>query len=444
MDEVRTAAEHVCATLTRAGHRALFAGGCVRDMLLGVPPEDYDIVTDAPPARIASLFDRTAPVGEQFGVTLVIVPEAIFEVATFRTEGAYHDGRHPESVDFVDEKRDALRRDFTINALFYDPASNEIVDYVGGQDDIRDGLVRTVGDPTARFAEDHLRLLRAVRFTARLNYTIHPDTYAAMVKSTPLIQHTSPERIRDEILKMLTGARPRAAFELLDATGLLEQVLPEVTRMKNVEQPAEFHPEGDVFAHTMLMLDEMVAIEVAPSPELAMAVLLHDVGKPLTITYDDRIRFNEHDRVGAELVRGICRRLNMPNDSANRIVWLVSQHMHLSHARNMRESKLKRFVRQAGFEDLLELCRIDSLASHRSLDEVQWVAEYAARLGPEEVRPAPLLTGSDLIAMGYAPGPLFGEILQAVEDAQLEHEIADVDGARAFVLSKWPRPTNED
>lgn len=426
-------AERICSTLQGAGHRALLAGGCVRDMLLEVEPKDYDIATSARPNDVASLFEKTVPVGVEFGVQLVVLPEGSFEVATFRVDGPYLDGRHPSLVHFCSEMEDALRRDFTINALFYDPADESIIDYVGGQWDLRQGFVRAVGEPMARFAEDRLRLLRAVRFAARFGYSIEPQTYAALTQMVQGIHQTSPERIRDEFLKMLTEGRPRSACELLDNTGLLHEIVPEVERMKGVEQAPVFHPEGDVFVHAMCCLDHLRD----PSPELAMAVLLHDAGKPLTQTFEDRIRFSGHDRVGAEEARRICRRLKMSRVQTDRIAWLIENHMRMTHVPDMRESKRKRFVREEAFADLIELCRADALGSHGNLDIIHWIEDYLGRLQPEEIRPVPLLSGVDLISMGYEPGPLFTKMLAEVEDAQLEGHLTTKQQAEDFVRSRW-------
>lgn len=433
-DGRRAAAERICGRLIRAGHRALLAGGCVRDLLLGRTPKDYDIATSARPEEVMQLFEHTIDVGAAYGVLLVVVPEGPFEVATFRIDGPYLDGRRPSRVEFTDEKADAQRRDFTINALFYDLQEDRVIDYVGGQEDLGAKVVRAVGDPRVRFQEDHLRLLRAVRFAARLGYCIEEATAAAVREMANLIRKTSAERVRDELFKILTEGGARRAFELMDDLGLLEAVLPEVARMKGVSQPAEFHPEGDVFTHTLLMLEMLDN----PSSTLAMGVLLHDVGKPLTQTVQDRIRFHNHTKVGAELARDICKRLRVSNDDTGRIVWLVAQHMRLADAPEMRESRLKRFVRHEGFSELVELCRLDALASHRSLDTIEWIERYLAQLKPEEVRPKAILTGDDLIAMGYRPGPLFGEILRSIEDAQLEGSLTTPEEARQFVRSRWP------
>jgi poly(A) polymerase len=440
MNDRLEAARRICGTLREAGHRALLAGGCVRDLILGVPAKDYDIATDARPEEVARLFDKTVPVGTEFGVTVVVLPEGNFEVTTFRTDGPYLDGRHPSSVRFTDEEEDARRRDFTINALFLDPVEGAVVDYVGGQEDLRRGIIRTVGDPRERFREDYLRLMRAVRFAARLNYEIEPETFAALREMAPMIHQTSAERIRDELTKMLTEGGARRAFELLDATGLLAEILPELLPMKGCEQPPEFHPEGDVWTHTLMAIDRLNGA----SPTLAFGLLFHDIGKPYTQTFEDRIRFNNHDKVGAELADAICRRLHMSNHDRERIVWLVEQHMRLATAPEMRQSKLKRFVREDGFPELLELGRLDCLASHRDLSTIRWIETYLATHEPEEIKPEPLLRGRDLIEMGYKPGPLFGEILQQVEDAQLEGQVQTVEDAQAFVRERWPLGAGSD
>ena len=435
MNKRQAAAEQICSTLRRRGFRALLAGGCVRDMLLKTPPKDFDIATNARPFEVAQLFERTIDIGAAFGVQVVLLPEGPFEVTTFRKDGPYHDGRHPCSVAFTGEEEDARRRDFTINALFYDPVDRKVLDYVGGLDDLRTGLVRAVGVPRERFEEDHLRLLRAIRFAARLRYAIERETYQAIRESAPRITLTSAERIRDELLKMLTEGGTRRAFEMLDDTGLLHQILPEVSAMKGVAQPPEFHPEGDVFTHTLLMLDLLNH----PSAALALGVLLHDAGKPATQTRTDRIRFNDHDKAGAIIAREVCERLRLPRRDTERVVWLVAQHMRFQHIPKMRESKRKRTIRADGFEELKELCRIDCLASHGNLDTVVWVENYQAQLPPESLRPEPLVQGNDLIALGYPPGPLFSKILKHVEDLQLDGRLTTPDEARAFILAHWPR-----
>ncbi len=434
MSRRQAAAEAICATLRQHGFRALLAGGCVRDMLLHLPPKDFDIATDAKPFQVAELFERSVDIGVAFGVLMVLLPEGSFEVTTFRKDGPYLDGRHPCRVAFTDEEEDARRRDFTINALFYDPLERKVLDYVGGLDDLRAGLIRAVGDPRERFQEDHLRLLRAIRFAARLGYAIEKETYQAIKEAAPLIVSTRVERVRDELLKMLTEGGARRAFEMLDETGLLKQVLPEVAAMKGVEQPPEFHPEGDVFTHTLLLLDMLKE----PSHSLALAALLHDAGKPLTQTTTDRIRFNDHDKAGARIAREVCERLRLPRSDTERVVWLVAQHMRFQHIPEMRESKRKRTIRTEGFEELKELCRLDCLASHRKLDTVEWVESYQAQLPANALHPAPLIDGKDLIALGYAPGPLFSKILKRLENLQLEGKLTTREEARAFVRAHWP------
>jgi poly(A) polymerase len=434
MDERLSTAREICSILDRHGHRALLAGGCVRDLILGVEPKDYDIATDATPEQVAELFDKTVPVGAAFGVQIVVTPQGQYEVTTFRKDGPYLDGRHPSVIQYTDEEEDARRRDFTINAMFFDPKTEQIVDYVGGQADLKARVIRTVGNPRERFSEDHLRLLRAVRFAARLGYEIEPETFAAIIDMAPLVTTTSGERIRDEIVRMLTEGGARRAFELMDETGLLEQVLPEVARMKGCAQPPEFHPEGDVWVHTLLALDLLEK----PTPTLALGVLLHDVGKPPTQTFEDRIRFSNHDKIGAAMADEILRRLHFSNHERERVVWLVDQHMRLAAAPEMRQSKLKRFVREEGFPELLQLGRIDCLSSHGDVEVNDWIADYVHNLKPEEVKPEPLLRGRDLIEMGYKPGPIFSTILQQVEDAQLEGELTSPEDARRFVQENWP------
>ncbi|MDK1021500.1 MAG: CCA tRNA nucleotidyltransferase [Candidatus Hydrogenedentes bacterium] len=437
MDDPRKAAERICETLRNAGHRALFAGGCVRDELLGRAPKDYDVATSAHPDEVERLFERVVSVGAAFGVQVVLMPEDQCEVATFRSEGPYLDGRHPASVEFHDEKQDALRRDFTINALFLDPETGEVLDYVGGREDLARRVVRAVGDPHKRFQEDHLRLLRAVRIAAQLDFALDEATLEAVKTHAGLIAKTSSERIRDEILRILTQNHAHRGFEMLDETGLLRHVLPEIADMKGVEQPPEYHPEGDVFVHTLKILERLRD----PSPALAMAALLHDVGKPRTQTFADRIRFDRHEKVGADIAKDICERLRMSTHDIARIEWIVGQHMRVSTVKEMRESKLKRLIREEGFAELLELFRIDCLSSHNRLDTYEWLRDYAENLSPEEVKPPVLLSGHDLIEMGYRPGPDFAKILTAVEDKQLEGELSSPEQARDYVRTTWPLET---
>jgi poly(A) polymerase len=425
----------ICEHLRRAGHQALLVGGCVRDMLLDRPPLDYDVATDARPGEVLALFPGSLPVGAQFGVVLVREGNAEVEVATFRADLGYRDGRHPEAVMYTDDPSlDAQRRDFTINGMFWDPFAQKILDFVGGQQDMQAGVIRAIGNPEERFREDHLRLLRAVRFAARFGFVIEPATYEAIVRLAPLARDVSAERLRDELTKILTEGQARRGFELLDQTGLLDVVLPEVARMRGVPQPPEYHPEGDVWTHTLLMLERLPA---GCSPTLAWGVLLHDVGKPLTYQPPagpgGRIRFDGHTERGAELARNICRRLRFSNAATDQIAELVAQHLRFKDAPRMRLATLKRFVRQPNFAEHLELHRLDCLASHGNLSNYQFVKNFLETTPAEEVRPPRLVTGDDLIAMGLEPGPVFRQILQAVEEAQLEGRVRQREEALELV-----------
>jgi len=427
----REAAEAVVRRLREAGHEAYFAGGCVRDWLIGRVPEDYDIATDAPPEKVLSLFPGSVAVGAAFGVVLVKAGGSEFEVATFRADGPSADGRRPVSVRFCSAEEDVRRRDFTVNGMLYDPIEDRVLDWVGGRRDIARKVVRTIGDARERFAEDRLRMLRAVRFASDLEYAIEQDTYEAIHASAGRITQISVERIRDELFKILTlpGPRPARGVRLLLDTGLLEAILPEVARLAGVEQPARFHPEGDVFEHTCLTLEALRR----RSPELTLAALLHDVGKPLTQTFEERIRFDEHDCVGAEMARGICARLRLSKGQTDRVVALVGQHMRIASARSMRPAKLKRLLADPWFEDHLELHRADCLASHAQLDVYDFLVRKREELSKEEISPAPLINGKDLIALGLQPGPLFSRILKDVRDRQLDGELNTRDDALAHV-----------
>jgi poly(A) polymerase len=427
MKEIATS---IVRRLQEAGHRAYFAGGCVRDMVRAVTPQDYDVATSATPEQVQQLFPKTVAVGAQFGVVLVIEDGHQFEVATFRGDDAYIDGRRPTSVHYGSPEEDAQRRDFTINGLFHDPLTGQTIDYVGGRDDIARQVVRTIGKPEQRFAEDKLRLLRCVRFAANLGYTIDPGTLAAVKALAPEIKVVSAERIRDELIKTFTRPHAGRGLELLDESGLLEQVLPEVAAMKGVEQPPAFHPEGDVFVHTRLMLD---ALPPGASAVLAFAVLLHDVGKPPTFERaPDRIRFNEHDRVGVEMSRVILQRLRFPNEQIEKVLVCVGEHMHFQNVQQMRPAKVKRILARETFADELELHRIDCLSSHGHLDNYDFLKAKAAELPPEVIRPAPLLTGHDLLALGAKPGPVVGKILREVEEQQLEERLKSREEALAY------------
>lgn len=419
----------VVRALRGAGFQAFLAGGCVRDLVLGREPVDWDVATSAGPEEVEALFPRTVLVGAKFGIVVAVLAEGHYEVARFRRDGPYRDGRRPASVEFADPEADALRRDFTINGMFYDPLIGELVDYVGGRRDLEQGLVRAIGDPVERFGEDYLRLLRAVRFAARLGFAIEPETFAALCACATRITAISAERIRDELTRLLTEGGAVEGLQLLHDSGLLAEVLPEVAAMRGVDQPPEFHPEGDVWTHVKLLFEHLDA----PGPDLAWGTLLHDIGKPPTFAISDRIRFNSHDAVGAQMAAEICHRLRMSNDASERICALVAQHMRIRYVKEMRPSKLKRLLRQPYFPELLELHRADCLASHGKLDLYQFCREKLAESDEETLRPAPLLTGRDLIAAGHVPGPRFKEIFGRLEDAQLEGHIANRSEALDFV-----------
>ena len=431
--DIDAGALRVVETLRRAGFQALLAGGCVRDLALGRVPKDWDVATDAGPEEVAALFEHTVPVGAQFGISLVVLDEGDYEVARFRRDGPYRDSRRPASIEPADARADAARRDFTINGLFYDPESGELLDYVGGQRDLDAKVIRAIGDPAARFAEDHLRLLRAVRFAARLDFTIEPATWDVLCAQVESIASVSAERIRDELTLLLTEGGAKCGLRLLDQSGLLQAVLPEVAAMRGVPQDAEFHPEGDVWTHVQLLFDHLDE----PSAELAWSALLHDIGKPSTMVRAERIRFHGHDAIGAKMAAAICGRLRMSNEARRVIGTLVADHMRISHVRQMRSSTLVRLLREPHFPELLELHRADCLASHGKLDLYEFCQEQLAALKKEHLRPPALLTGDDLIALGFAPGPLFREILAAVEDAQLEGRLDNYQSALRFVPRKF-------
>ncbi len=461
MSNAQQHAVEIVRELRQRGHKAYLAGGCVRDLLLSREPADYDVATDATPQQVMQIFPQTYAVGVQFGVVLVPQGETggamdtpsassgralarqgergkeSVEVATFRSDVGYSDGRHPDEVRFTqDPREDVQRRDFTINGMMLDPATNEILDFVGGRDDLKAGIVRAIGDPERRFAEDKLRMLRAVRFAARFSYQIDPDTLAAIQNLAPKIHQVSCERISEELTKMLTEGQASRAFELLDATGLLPEVLPEIAAMKGVEQPPKYHPEGDVFVHTLLLLKKLPA---RCSKTLAWGALLHDVGKPSTFRVaPDRIRFDGHVAVGVKMAAEICRRLRFSNDDTDQILALVDNHMRFGQVQRMNQSTLKKFLRLPAFDEHLELHRIDCLSSHSQLDAYEYAQEQLRSMPPEAIRPAPLITGRDLIDAGYNPGPRFTEILAAVEDAQLEGRLASREAAMEYVRREFP------
>ena len=434
----RAAATEIVRTLRQASHQAYLVGGCVRDLVLGREPADYDVATDATPDQVMRIFPRSYAVGAQFGVVLVPADDqaSTIEVATFRSDIGYSDGRHPDQVRYTSSpQEDVQRRDFTINGLLYDPLADKVLDYVGGLADLRRGVLRTIGEPEHRFHEDKLRMLRAVRFAARFGYGIEAGTFSALQRLAPQIGQVSCERIREELSKMLTEGHARRAFELLDESGLLPQVLPEVSAMKGVEQPPQFHPEGDVWVHTLLLLEKLPH----PCPKtLAWGALLHDVGKPPTFRVaPDRIRFDEHVPVGVRMAEEICRRLRFSNNDTEQIAALVANHMRFADALKMKESTLKRFLRLPQFEEHLTLHRLDCLSSHGDLTLYNFVKERFESTPQDQVRPRPLLTGHDLIQAGYQPGPEFKEMLAAVEDAQLEGRLQNREQALALVRAQF-------
>lgn len=452
------AALRILAALRHAGHEAYLAGGCVRDLLLGRTPADYDIATSATPDIVFALFPRTFAVGAHFGVVLVAEgsgDESIrTEVATFRSDGAYSDGRHPDQVRYtLSAAEDVLRRDFTINGLLLDPLRegkssdalfanpgafrHAVVDHVGGLADLDAGIIRAIGQPPRRFEEDQLRLLRAVRFAARFGFAIDPATHAAIRDLATRIHAVSRERVRDELTKMLTEGRARRAFELLDETSLLPEVLPEVARMRGVAQPPQFHPEGDVWTHTLMLLDQL---EFDCPLTLAWGALLHDVGKPPTFRVADRIRFDGHVEVGVAIGAEICRRFRFSNDETHQILALIENHMRFASAPHMKASTLKRFFRLDRFDEHLALHKMDCLAASGNLDNWSFVRERYETMPEETVRPQPLLTGRELIAAGYLPGPRFKQMLHAIEDAQLEGAITTPEDALALVQARFGQP----
>ena len=447
---LRDFATTIVQTLRQRGFQAFLVGGCVRDLLVGREPKDYDVATNATPQQVMSIFPETYAVGAQFGVVLVPVPEehlpkdqtisshaGTIEVATFRSDIGYSDGRHPDEVRFSqDPREDVARRDFTINGMLLNPEGSDVLDFVGGRKDLHDGIIRTIGEPERRFGEDKLRMLRAVRFAARFEYTIEPATFAAIRKLVHEIHFVSRERVRDELTSMLTERHARRAFLLLDESGLLKEVLPEISAMKGVEQPPEFHPEGDVFAHTLLLLENLP--EPCP-PALAWGALMHDVGKPPTFRVaPDRIRFDNHVEVGVKMAEEICSRLRFSGDDTAQILALIDNHMRFGHATRMKESTLKRFLRLPRFDEHLALHRADCLASHGELGTYEFVKQKLNTIPPENIKPSRLVKGDDLIAAGYQPGPKFREILNAVEDAQLEGRLPSKDEALQFVRREFP------
>jgi poly(A) polymerase len=448
-------AMRVVATLRTAGHQAYLAGGCVRDLLLGREPADYDVATSATPDVVLDMFQRTFAVGAKFGVVLVAPEDTGFvtEVATFRSDGAYSDGRRPDAVRYSKSaEEDVQRRDFTINGLLLDPMRDggvlgdreglraAVLDYVGGVRDLDAGVVRAIGRAEPRFEEDHLRMLRAVRFAARFGFELETGTLNAIRFLAAKVSGVSRERVRDELTKMLTEGQARRAFELLDVAGLLKEVLPEIARMKGVEQPAQFHPEGDVWIHTLMLLEQL---EPGCSETLAWGALLHDVGKPPTFRRaTDRIRFDGHVEVGVTMAAEICRRLRFSNEETRQILALVQNHMRFMDTGRMKESTLKRFLRLPQFDEHLALHKMDCVAGSGFLENWEFMREKMRTLPLETVRPQPLITGRELITAGYQPGPKFKEMLREVEDAQLEGRISTADEAMRLVRERFGEAQN--
>ena len=433
MDSNKAAAVEIIGKLQKEGHVAYLAGGCVRDMLRGEIPKDYDIATSALPEQITSIFSKTREVGVHFGVVIVIKDNQAFDVATFRNDGSYKDGRHPEDVTFSTPEEDTARRDFTINGIFFDPISQKHIDFVDGRSDIEKKVVRAIGDPDLRFQEDHLRLLRAVRFAARFNYEIEEKTWKSIKLNASGISKISKERVRDELTKILLNENRVLGFDLLVDSGLMEHIIPEILQLKGCEQPPQFHPEGDVFVHTRLMLS---LLKDNPSIELVLSVLLHDIGKPATYSFDeaaDGIRFNGHDKLGAEMSNQILRGLKFSNSIIENVVQMVANHMTFKDVQKMRQSKLKRFMSRSTFSDEKELHRVDCLGSWGGLDNYDFLNEKMIEFANEPIIPAPLLPGKDLIELGWAPGPSLGETLNSVQDLQLEGTLNSKEEALEWV-----------
>jgi poly(A) polymerase len=435
MNAMRNNARSIVERLRSAGFKAYWVGGCVRDLVMGREPKDYDVATEASPGEVQKLFPGSLTVGAQFGVVVVPHETGPTEVATFRSDGRYLDGRHPVEVRFTrTPEEDVRRRDFTINGLLYDPVAEKVLDFVGGQADIRGRRLRTIGDPLTRFQEDRLRMLRAVRFAARFRFTLDPAALAVIQELASTIHQMSAERVRDEILKILTEGEARAGFELLDETGLLREVLPEVKTLQGVAQPPEFHPEGDVWIHTLMMLEALRH----PTATLALGALLHDIGKPATFSVRERIRFDGHVEIGVKMAEHICHRLRLSSRDTERVVALVSQHMRFKDFRAMRRSTQLRFLALDGFDEHLELHRLDCLASHGDLGIYEEARRMMLETPADVIRPVPLVNGRDLIELGHPPSPRFKEILDFVRDAQLEGRITTREEALALVREQFP------
>lgn len=434
-----SAARNIVKTLHNKGYRAFFVGGCVRDAILGLHPEEFDITTSATPSEIRQIFEHTVPVGESFGVVLVLVDDFKFEVATFRKEWGYQDGRRPSEVSYSeDERDDVVRRDFTINGFLYNPVTDELFDHVNGLKDLERGVIRTIGDPIERFNEDKLRMIRAVRFSSRFEFRIEEKTLHAVKALADRITEVSAERLREEIVRIITQKNPGSGLKMLKQTDILGYILPEVQAMDDVPQPAEFHPEGDVFKHTCIVLEKLYDNTGGkPGSELAMGALLHDIGKPPTFEHSDRIRFNGHDRVGAAMALKICKRLRFSKKQTERITSLVREHLKFKDVFNMRESTLRRFISIPYFKEHMDLHLADCQGSHGMTEAYEFVKNKLEEYSNTEIKPKLLISGHDLIDMGFQPGPEFSEILNAVEEQQLEGTIKSKKEALEFVEERF-------
>jgi putative nucleotidyltransferase with HDIG domain len=437
-DAAESTAREIVAQLKRAGFTTYYAGGCVRDMLRGARPADYDIATSATPGEVQKLFPRTVAVGAQFGVVCVIENGVEYQVATFRADGLYIDGRHPSDVTFSSPRQDAERRDFTVNGMFFDPVENEVIDFVNGRADLAAHILRAIGDPAARFHEDHLRMLRAVRFAVTLGFGIEPATWEALRAGTGEIHTVSAERIREELVRMFVSPNRVRAFDLLDASGLMREVLPEIEALKGCEQPPQFHPEGDVFVHTRRMLELLPHEEI--SVPLVFGVLFHDIGKPPTFSFDEkdqRIRFSGHDKVGAEMACALMERLRFSRDEIEATVELVENHMVFKDVQKMRVSRLKRFMARPHFAEEMILHKVDCESSHGSIENYDFLLQKQTEFASEPLIPPPLVSGRDVLALGWKAGPKIGEILEAVKDRQLEGALKTREEALDWIAQEF-------
>jgi poly(A) polymerase len=439
IDNNRQNAEEIVRLLKQSGYEAYFVGGCVRDFILGDVPGDYDIVTSAHPDQVMTIFPHTVAIGAKFGVVAVIVDHHSYEVATFRSDDIYEDGRHPSQVHFSSAREDVSRRDFTVNGLLMDPLTNEIVDYVNGRADIEKKIIRTIGEPDSRFNEDFLRMLRAIRFTANLGFAIEHDTQKAIERNAGKIKQISAERLQEELGKILTRGGSRTGFELMINTGILRKILPEIDKLKGVEQPPRFHPEGDVWQHTLNMLELLPADgETNENLCLAWGTLLHDVGKALTRSEDEKgVHFYGHVQKGEEIADDIMQRLKFSRAQRETVLNLIRQHMVFMNVQKMRPGRLKRFLRMPDFNLHMELHRLDCLASHGMLDNYEFCRDQLEHLDQDDLHPPRLLAGDDLIELGFTPGKIIGKILQALEDEQLEGRITTQEEAKDYVRANW-------